>query len=106
MYIVALIRILVTEIFPGNILNVKHGCHRAGNVQGKKFLQGQGKVREFQFKSGEVLWTYNHHIVHEIEQQADSGFAKKLILFARYYLLRSYTVSIYVHGRCLAENVN
>ena len=53
-------------------------------VQGKKFLQGQGKVREFHFKSGEVLWTYNHHIVHEIEQQADSGFSKKSILFARH----------------------
>ena len=45
------------------------------------------KVRE---KSGnftssrEVLWTYNHHIVHEIEQQADSGFSKKSILFARH----------------------
>ena len=74
-------------------------------VQGKKFLQGQGKVREFHFKSGEVLWTYNHHIVHEIEQQADSGLFKKVDPFCT-LLLRSYTVSIHVHCMCLAESIN
>ena len=58
MYIVALIRIPLTIIFfPGSILNVKHGYHRAGNGQGKKFLRGQGKVREFHFKSVEILWS-------------------------------------------------
>ena len=36
---------LDNNFFPGSILNAKHGCHRAGNGQGKKFL----KVRE---KSG------------------------------------------------------
>ena len=28
----------------------------------------------------------NHHNGHEIEQQTDGGFSKKLILFARYCL--------------------
>ena len=32
-------------------------CHRAGNGQGQKFLQGQGKVGEFHVKSGDVLWS-------------------------------------------------
>ena len=31
-----------------------HGCHRSGNSQGKKILQGQGKVREFHFESGKI----------------------------------------------------
>ena len=31
-----------------------HGCHRSGNSQGKKTLQGQGKVREFHFESGKI----------------------------------------------------
>ena len=26
-------------------------------VRGKKFLRGQGKVREFHFKSVEILWS-------------------------------------------------
>ena len=29
--------------------NLNHGCYRSGNGQGKKILQGQGKVREFPF---------------------------------------------------------
>ena len=33
---------------------VDHGCHRSGNSQGKKILQGQGKVREFHFESGKI----------------------------------------------------
>ena len=33
---------------------VKEGCHRPGNGQGEKILQGQGKVREFYFGSGEI----------------------------------------------------
>ena len=31
-----------------------HGCHSSGNGQGKKILQGQGKVRRFNFESEKI----------------------------------------------------
>ena len=31
-----------------------HGCHRSGNGQGKKILQGQGNVREFYSGPGKI----------------------------------------------------
>ena len=36
------------------ILTQIHGCHRSGNGQGKKILQGQGNVREFYSGSGKI----------------------------------------------------
>ena len=75
----------MTEIFSRKHLKCQTWLPQGRKCSGKKISSlGQGKVREFHFKSGEVLWTYNHHIVHEIEQQADSGCPKKSILFARY----------------------
>ena len=37
-----------------SMLTFHHGCHRSGNGQGKKILQGRGKVSEFHFKSGKI----------------------------------------------------
>ena len=31
-----------------------HGCHRSGNGQGEKIIQGQGKVRKFYFESWKI----------------------------------------------------
>ena len=33
---------------------IRHGCHRSGNGEGKKILQGQGNVREFYSGSGKL----------------------------------------------------
>ena len=35
-------------------VDIYHGCHRSGDDQGKKILQGQGKVSESHFKSGKI----------------------------------------------------
>ena len=35
-------------------VDICYGCHRSGDDQGKKILQGQGKDREFHFKSGKT----------------------------------------------------
>ena len=56
---------------------------------------GQEMVREkISSRSGESqgislqvsgnFMNMNHHIGHEIDQQTDGGFSKKLILFAQY----------------------
>ena len=82
MYSVALIRIPLTEIFSRKgILNVKHGYHRAGNGQGKKFLRGQGKVREFHFKSVEILWTWIIILVMKLNNKLMVGFQKSRSFF-------------------------
>ena len=31
-----------------------HGCHRSGNGQGKKILEGQGNVRKFYSGSAKI----------------------------------------------------
>ena len=83
MYIVALIRILVTEIFPGNILNVKHGCHRAGNVQGKNFCHknsDQGREKSGNFTSSQGKF-YGHIIIilfMKLNNKLIVGFQKSL----------------------------
>ena len=82
MYIVALIRIPLTIIFPGSILNVKHGYHRAGNGQGKKISSRSGESQGISLQVSGNFMVMNHHNGHEIEQQTDGGFSKELILFA------------------------
>ena len=85
MYIVALIRIPLTEnFFPGSVLNVKHGCHRAGNVQGEKVSSRSAECQGISLQASGNFMNVHHHISHEIEQQTDGGFSKKSILFAQY----------------------
>ena len=50
-----------------------HGCHRS-----EEMVRERGN-----FKSVYFLYVHNVHTVHEIERQADVGFSRKSILFAR-----------------------
>ena len=34
----------------------QHGCHKSGNGEGKKILQGQGNVREFYSGLGKLAF--------------------------------------------------
>ena len=62
-------------------------------------------VREqWSFKSAFCTF-YRHescYIVHEIEEQADVGFSRRLILFALYVK----KLPVHVHCMCLAESIN
>ena len=72
--------------FPGSILNVKHGCHRAGNSQRKKISSRSGESQRISLQVRGRFMVMNHHISDEIEQQADGGFSRKSILFKHYCL--------------------
>ena len=50
----------------------------------KNFFKVREKSGNFTSSQGKFYGHIIHHIVHEIEQQADSGFSKKSILFARF----------------------
>ena len=84
MYIVALIRIPLTEIFSRKHLKCQTWLPQGRKWLGKKISsrswESQGISRQV---SGNFM-NMNHHIGHEIDQQTDGGFSKKLILFARY----------------------
>ena len=72
------------KLFPGSVLNVQHGYHRAGNGQGKNISSRSGERQGISLQVRGNFMNMNHHIGHEIEQQTDGGFSKKSILFARY----------------------
>ena len=76
MYIVALIRIPLTEIFTR-----KHLKCQTWLPQGRKW---SGESQGISLQVRENFVNMNHHIGHEIEQQTDGGFSKNSILFARY----------------------
>ena len=72
------------KFFPGSILNVKHGYHRAENGQGK-------------------FYDMNHHIGHEIEQQTDAAGFQESRSFLRVIINE---LLIHVDCMCLAESIN
>ena len=55
MYVVALIRISLTIIFSRKHLKCQTWLPQGRKWSGKKIPQGQGKVREFHFKSEKIL---------------------------------------------------
>ena len=105
MYIVALIRIPLTEIF-----SRKHLKCQTWLPQGRKW-SGEKNFFEVRGKSGNFTssqWKFYEHESSYWSWNWSTNWwwvFKKVDPFCT-ILLRSYTVSIYVHYMCLAERIN
>ena len=84
MYIVALIRIPLTEIFSRKHLKCQTWLPQGRKWLGKKVSSRSGESQRISLQVSGNFMNMNHHIGPEIDQQTDGGFSKKLILFAQY----------------------
>ena len=80
-HIVALIRILVTEIFSRKHLKCQTWLPQGRKWSGEKISLRSGKSQGISLQVRGSFMVMDHHIGHEFEQQTDGGFS---ILFKHY----------------------